>query len=319
MQELIIRTKKSKLWLGVFCVIACIAFSILCFYIAFNEFSNNPLGNRCIIWLLIGIPCLLFGIVLALYYWRLKDDYIKIDSKGITINAHSKELISPKLYRDTYQWNELSSYALDMNTKSAGYGIELYEYQLEVYDMNGLLLKRYVFQENFGMEMLELDDYMSEHLLIRPVYEFNEYGKTTLYAKKSKMGFVMTAILWGCIIITLFAMRSDMSGEMGYYYGLIGFFALMSIWYIHTNRLKNKDSLTLDQDGISVDIHTKELCRHIQKKVNYDSIHSFSVSYDTEQCQLELWDEKEKKLLSCDCIGLSYSRYLDLLLKGILM
>ncbi len=317
MQELIIRTKKSKLWLGVFCVIACIAFSILCFYISFNEFSNNPLGNRLKIWLLIGMPCLLFGIALARYYWRLKDDYIMINSEGITINAHSKELFFPKFYRDTYQWSELSSYALDMNTKSPGYGIELYEYQLEVYDTNGLLLKRYVFQENFGMEMLELDDYMSEHLLIRPVYEFNEYGKTTLYARKSKMGFVMTAILWGCII-TLFAMRSDMSGEMGYYYGLIGFFALMSIWYIHTNRLKNKDSLTLDQDGISVDLHTTELCRHIHKNVNYDSIHSFSVFSDAVQCRLEIWDEKEKKILSCDCFRLSQSRYLEIILKGIL-
>ncbi|MBR5971231.1 MAG: hypothetical protein IK017_01085 [Paludibacteraceae bacterium] len=318
--KLIVKTKKSQLVLGIILTIVCIVSSILFFGAGFQGYSEESPHRVDVILccLIIGLVCLIFGVAFALFFWRIKDDYIQIDSKGITINAHSSNTFFQKHYQDSYQWSDLSSYALDLNVKDTRKGIVFYEYHLEVYDVNGLLLKKYEFQHAFGKAMSELDDYMSDHLQIKQVHEFNKYGKTTLNARKTNNGYVRAGIMGFCSLFMIY-IAALYENERNYLYGFIAFCCLAGIWFFYTNKAKNKDSLTFDQDGISVDIHTRELCRHIQKKVNYDSIHSFSVSYDTEECQLKLWDEEEKELLSCDCIGLSYSRYLDYLLKGILM
>lgn len=252
---------------------------------------------------------------LLYYVYKVKDDTIRVDQKGITLDVHSDAII-PKHYQASYRWSELSSYSINVRREASTscYGIELY-------GADESLLREIKLQSLMGDEIWELERYLVKHLLPKPLYDFNQNGKVTFPAKRSKTYFVLCGVFFLITVafIPWFVVQGVFVGEDSVYaYILLGFFFLLGLFILYAGVVSQRDSLTIDSEGIEVDVHSKELCKHTKQKVAYDSFEYFQVDSSVDEYQLILKDKDHKEILSCNCSNLCYANYLEMVLKVLL-
>lgn len=250
------------------------------------------------------------------YVYKVKDDTIRVDQKGITLDVHSDAII-PKRYQASYQWSELSAYSIDVrweaNTRC--YGIELY-------GADESLLQKIKLQSLMGDEIWEIGSDLLMHLLPKPWYDYNKDGKVTFSAKRSQNCFVLCGVFFLITVafIPWFVVEGFFAGEDSVYaYILLGFFFLLGLFILYAGVVSQRDSLTIDSEGIEVDVHSKELGKHTKQKVRYDSFEYFQVDSSVDEYQLILKDKDHKEVLSCNCSNLRYANYLEMVLKVALM
>lgn len=97
----------------------------------------------------------------------IRNDYVQVDSEGITIDAHSKHFFT-KHYRACFRWEELSAYSIGTTEVSAGFELELIRREkignkLKLYDVNGCLVGNFDFQ-HYMDDLNGVERIMSEYI-----------------------------------------------------------------------------------------------------------------------------------------------------------
>ena len=304
----IIKTDRSNVRYFIGVGVVCLLFIL---YILVGVFKEESSPQVLVFYsLTLGIM-ILIGAWLIWFALLVKNDYIQTDSKGITIDVHSNSLF-PKHHQCFYRWEEFSSYALDAFYKD-GRQAHWY-YTLELYDVNEQLLKKIEIQSLFSAELIKLNGFIAKHrfglTLPKPLYDFKRHGETTFCRRKTisliVVGLIglLTAMVFAAIL--LFQDSEQTLGDYISFTFLILFFALAGIFFIYKEFVTRKDYITIDQNCITVDMHTTELCRHIRKVIYHDGYQRLSYGDNV----LHLYGEDDAVVFSCNCTNLMNSKYL---------
>lgn len=304
----IIKTDRSNVHYFIGVGVVCLLLWLYILVGVFKEESSPQVLVLC---------SLIFGIMILIGAWLIwfallvKNDYIQTDSKGITIDVHSNSLF-PKHHQCFYRWEELSSYALDASYKDGKQAH--WVYTLELYDVNEQLLEKIEIQSLFNAELIKLNGFIAKHrfglTLPKPLYDFKRHGETSFCRRKTisfiVMGFIslLAAIVFAAIL--LFQDSEQTLGDYISFTFLILFFALCGIFFIYKEFVTRKDYITIDQNCITVDMHTTELCRHIRKVIYHDGYQRLSYGDNV----LYLYGEDDAVVFSCNCTNLMNSKYL---------
>lgn len=304
----IIKTDRSNVRYFIGVGVVCLLFMLYILVGVFKEESSPQVLVLCS--LTLGIM-ILIGAWLIWFVLLVKNDYIQTDSKGITIDVHSNSLF-PKHHQCFYRWEELSSYALDAYYKEGRYAH--WDYTLELYDVNEQLLKKIKIQSLFNAELIKLNGFIAKHrfglTLPKPLYDFKRHGETTFCRRKTILliveGFIclLTAMVFAAIL--LFQDSEQTLGDYMSFTFLILLFALCGIFFIYKGIVTRKDYITIDQNSITVDVHTTELYRHIRKVIYHDGYQRLSYGDNV----LYLYGEDDAVVFSCNCTNLMNSKYL---------
>lgn len=304
----IIKTDRSNVRYFIGVGVVCLLFMLYILVGVFKEESSPQVLVLCS--LTLGIM-ILIGAWLIWFVLLVKNDYIQTDSKGITIDVHSNCLF-PKHHQCFYRWEELSSYALDAYYKEGRYAH--WDYTLELYDVNEQLLKKIEIQSLFSAELIKLNGFIAKHrfglTLPKPLYDFKRHGETTFCRRKTILliveGFIclLTAMVFAAIL--LFQDSEQTLGDYISFTFLILFFALCGIFFIYKGIVTRKDYITIDQNCITVDVHTTELYRHMRKVIYHDGYQRLSYGDNV----LYLYGENDAVVFSCNCTNLMNSNYL---------
>jgi hypothetical protein len=96
----------------------------------------------------------------------IRNDYVQVDSEGITIDAHSKHFFT-KHYRACFRWEELSAYSIGITEVSTG-GQQVrwvkISNKLKLYDVNGCLVGNFDFQHYMEDDLSRVEQIMSEYI-----------------------------------------------------------------------------------------------------------------------------------------------------------
>ena len=284
---------------------------LLWLYILVGVFKEESSPKVLVLFsLTLGIM-ILIGVWLIWFALLVKNDYIQTDSKGITIDVHSNSLF-PKHHQCSYQWNELSSYALDALYKDGRQAH--WVYTLELYDVNEQLLEKIEIQSLFNAELIKLNGFIAKHrfglTVPKPLYDFKRHGETTFCRRKTISFIVMGLIcLLSAMVFAAIFLFQDSEQTLGVYISstfLILLFALCGIFFIYKYIVTRKDHITIDQNCITVDVHTTELCRHTRKVIYHDGYQRLSYGDNV----LYLYGEDDAVVFSCNCANLMHSKYL---------
>lgn len=114
-----------------------------------------------------GFVLLMFGTVwMAQLGILIRNDYVQVDSEGITIDAHSKHFFT-KHYRACFRWEELSAYSIGITEVSTG-GQQVrwvkISNKLKLYDVNGCLVGNFDFQHYMEDDLSRVEQIMSEYI-----------------------------------------------------------------------------------------------------------------------------------------------------------
>ena len=114
-----------------------------------------------------GFVLLMFGTVWMVRLGILiRNDYVQVDSEGITIDAHSKHFFT-KHYRACFRWEELSAYSIGITEVSTGGQLVRWvkiSNKLKLYDVNGCLVGNFDFQHYMGDDLSRVEQIMSEYI-----------------------------------------------------------------------------------------------------------------------------------------------------------
>lgn len=304
----IIKTDRSNVLYFIGVGVVCVLFVLYILVGVFKEESSPQVLVLCS--LTLGIM-ILIGAWLIWFVLLVKNDYILTDSKGITIDVHSNSLF-PKHHQCFYRWEELSSYALDAYYKEGRYAH--WDYTLELYDVNEQLLVKIEIQSLFNAELIKLNGFIAKHgfglTVPKPLYDFKRHGETTFCRRKTISFIVMGLIcLLSAMVFAAILLFQDSEQTLGDYISftfLILFFALCGIFFIYKYIVTRKDHIAIDQNCITVDVHTTELCRHIRKVICHDGYQRLSYGDNV----LYLYGEDDAVVFSCNCTNLMHSKYL---------
>lgn len=305
-KELIVKTSRFNLLLmyGVGGgIIVCLSYLLWGLY----EEGSNGFGFFCVI---LGL-FILGGLYMIVNAYIVKDDYICVNQKGISVDAHNSDFI-PKRCMFSYRWSELSTYVLDVvGYKSMSHSC------LELYDKNENLIQKVKFQSLLGAEMNRFDAYVPEAFLCKPAYDYLRYGRTTFFSRSDNsktLLFLGLFFLLGAIaFFVLFIKIADDSlvAELC----MPGIFFIYGLVYIYGGVVTKKDRLIFEKKGLTIDLHTTSLFRHKHKVLPFDSFYYYNVSLTSSQCELQFLDQDKNEIFSCDCTNLTNTRYLDWMLK----
>lgn len=96
----------------------------------------------------------------------IRNDYVQVDSEGITIDAHSKHFFT-KHYRACFRWEELSAYSIGITEVSTGGQLVRWvkiSNKLKLYDVNGCLVGNFDFQHYMEDDLSRAEWIMSEYI-----------------------------------------------------------------------------------------------------------------------------------------------------------
>ncbi len=265
----------------------------------------------------ISSPIIGVFIMMALYLifcaYILKNDCIRVDLNGIYIDAHSCDFI-PKRYQASYAWTELSTYALDVVWKNS----HPY-FKLELYDKNECLIQKFELQSLLETDLILMESYIPDDILYKPAYDFNKYGKTTFYSRKDNLRDLMCIGIFSLLFGIAFFILCIKAGEMEIWTTSLGvIFSLSGLCFVYGAFVTKRDYLTIDDNGITIDLYTRGLFIHKYKVLPFGSFDYFSVSETPEECVLRFFDKDKNEIFSCDCMNLTYARYIDWVLTGLL-
>lgn len=289
-----------------------VVYLLLLLYILVGVFKEESSPKVLVLFSLIFGIMILIGAWLIWFALLVKNDYIQTDSKGITIDVHSNSLF-PKHHQCFYRWEELSSYALDAFYKDGKQAH--WVYTLELYDVNEQLLEKIEIQSLFNAELIKLNGFIAKHrfglTVPKPLYDFKRHGETT-FCRRKTISFIVMGLICLLSAMVLFAaifLFQDSEQTLGDYISftfLILFFALCGIFFIYKYIVTRKDHIAIDQNCITVDVHTTELCRHIRKVIYHDGYQRLSYGDNV----LYLYGEDDAVVFSCNCTNLMNSKYL---------
>ena len=192
-KELIVKTSRFNLLLmyGVGSgIIVCLSYLLWGLY----EEGSNGFGFFCVI---LGL-FILGGLYMIVNAYIVKDDYICVNQKGISVDAHNSDFI-PKRCMFSYRWSKLSTYVLDVvGHKSMSHSC------LELYDKNENLIQKVKFQSLLGAEMNRFDAYVPEEFLCKPAYEYLKYGRTTFFSKSENSKILLFLGLFFLLVAIAF-------------------------------------------------------------------------------------------------------------------
>ena len=305
-KELIVKTSRSNLLL-MYGVGGCeIVFLIYLLWGLYEEDSNG-LDFFCLI---LGL-FIFGGLYLIIYAYIVKDDYICVNSKGISIDAHNRDFI-PKRCMFSYGWSELSTYVLDVVWRNH----EPYFY-LELYDKKEDLIQKIKLQSLLGAELENFDAYVPDDIVYKPAYDYLKYGRTTFCSRSNNskiLLFLGSFILLAAIafFVLFFKIADD---GLGAELCMSGIFFIYGLVLIYGGVVTKKDLLIFEENGLTIDLHTTSLFRHKYKVLSFDSFNYYKVLLTSSQCELNFYDKDENEIFSCDCIKLANARYLEWMLR----
>lgn len=271
--------------------------------------------------LLVAILFAVLGLLQVGTSIQNRRDYIRVDSKGITIKAHDNSFI-PKLHQCSYDWNELSSYTLDVipdrsNKKSTIYNEQTEGYTIKLYDSHGKELQNIQLDYFYPLsEMEKLEEFLGSHLTNKIIYDFSKNGKVSFYKRKMDwfiIKFIMVYLLLaGALILTneLFAFTTSTLIIVLINLIIIATSIYAVLKYDHKNIDQAKDSLTIDKERISVNI--------LELKITKNISHSRYHYYFFEGNEMNLYDADKKLIYSFNCSKLENSKYMEMVFKQFL-
>lgn len=278
----------------------CFVFSVLILFvngICFDE------GVGAIPIILFWALSWLVGAYLLCFVRLCKDDFIRVDGAGLTIEVHDRSLF-PKRCSVSYKWSELSSFDMIVGDDAPTF------MTLELYGTDGDLLGRFNPELLFALEeLLYLDYCMMDYIWFKSADDYNERGGAYFPRKKGHYGLVSFFFFFFSLLLFSFSFFS-------FFWTCVSIVLFLSgLWRVYLGVVSRKDCIVVDAEGIGVDLHTTFMGTHIKKRVESAEFGSYSVE---DNCRLRIWDREGKELLNCDCSKFSQIRRLDLLLKLIL-
>lgn len=192
-------------------------------------------------------------------------------------------------------------------------------FKLELYDKNECLIQKFEFQSLLETDLILMESYIPDDILYKPAYDFNKYGKTTFYSRKDNLRDLMCIGIFSLLFGIAFFILCIKAGEMEIWTTSLGvIFSLSGLCFVYGAFVTKRDYLTIDDNGITIDLYTRGLFIHKYKVLPFGSFDYFSVSETPEECVLRFFDKDKNEIFSCDCMNLTYARYIDWVLTGLL-
>lgn len=305
-KELIVKTSRFNLLLMYGVGSVEIAFLTWLLWGLYEEDSNS-----FVFWGVILGLFILSGIYLIVYASLVKDDYICVNQKGISVDAHNRDFI-PKRCMFSYGWSELSTYVLDLVWRN-----NVPYFYLELYDKNEDLIQKIKLQSLLGAELENFDAYVPEDILYKPAYDYLKYGRTTFCSRSEKTrGLLFCGLFFLLVAIAFFVLFIKIAdGGLVAELCMPGIFFIYGLDCIYGGIVSKKDRLIFEKKGLTIDLHTTSLFRHKYKVLPFDSFNYYNVSLTSSQCEFQFLDQDKNEIFSCDCTNLTNTRYLDWMLK----
>lgn len=276
----------------------------------FEEYNLEFIGA-----MLVAILFVVLGLLQVGSSIQRRKNYIRVDSKGITIKAYDNRNRS-KLHQCSYDWNELSSYTLDIipdrsNKKSTIYNEQTEGYTIKLYDSHGKELQNIQLDYFFPLSSMEkLEEFMGSHLTNKIIYDFSKIGKVSFYERKMDW-FLIKLIMFFLLLIGALIMTNNL---IAFNTPTLIIFLIIPIVFAPTIYLvlkygnKSKDQgeadLSIDKEGITVNMHELKKVKNIS--------HSSYHYYFFEGNEMNLYDANKKLIYCLDCSKLENSKYVKM-------